>query len=197
MSSVAHTYGFDSDLPVTFGFAYLTATTEGAAAKVGDDNIVAGRELLRDRHPNVAARTNSSTSSTPQPSSSTTSSTPRSRLPLLLSSPLPLKRARPTGLPPLGISCPLFYPFQTTTDVRRHQYNPFSRHLVSFPIAVQCSNHTLYDHFAGITMRDNNVTTRGRAIESGCHLWVRRLLICSRSLLLLLVGGIKWDKCLD
>lgn len=36
------------DLPVTFGFAYLTATTEGAAAKVGDDNIVAGPFIINN-----------------------------------------------------------------------------------------------------------------------------------------------------
>jgi hypothetical protein len=44
MCSLTRTTIVRSDLPVTFGFAYLTATTEGVAAKVGDDNIVAGRE---------------------------------------------------------------------------------------------------------------------------------------------------------
>jgi hypothetical protein len=36
------------DLPVVFGFAYLTATTEGVATKVGDDNIVAGPFIINN-----------------------------------------------------------------------------------------------------------------------------------------------------
>lgn len=40
--------GYDSELPVVFGFAYLTATTEGVATKVGDDNIVAGPYIINN-----------------------------------------------------------------------------------------------------------------------------------------------------